>query len=136
MILVDAGPLVALIHRGDQHHGNCREAFQSLEEPLATVWPVFTEAMYLLGFSWQGQDALWQFVARKVLSFLPLHSADFPRMRALMEQYQDVPMDLADAALVRVAEREGIRRIFTLDRRDFQIYRPEGLENFELIPSP
>ena len=136
MILVDAGPLVALIHRGDRHHEICQRALQSLDEPMVTVWPAFTEAMYLLGFSWQAQDALWQFVARKVLSFLPLERADFPRMRALMEQYQDLPMDLADAALVRAAEREGIRRIFTLDRRDFQIYRPEGLESFRLIPEP
>jgi uncharacterized protein len=52
-----------------------------------------------------------------------------------MEQYRDLPMDLADAALVRVAEWESLRRIFILDRRDFQIYRPEGFEAFELIPA-
>jgi predicted nucleic acid-binding protein len=136
MILVDAGPLVALIHRADRHHEACRQALETLNEPLATVWPAFTEAMYLLGFSWQAQAALWQVLDRGVLTFLPLHSADHPRMQALMEQYRDLPMDLADAALVRVAEREGIRRIFTLDRRDFQVYRPKGLGSFQLIPDP
>jgi len=44
-------------------------------------------------------------------------------------------MDLADAALVRVAERERLRRVFTLDRRDFQIYRPARIGRFTIIPS-
>ena len=134
MTLVDAGPLVALIHRSGRNHDACREAFRELGGTLATVWPAFTEAMYLLGFSFKAQDALWEWVRRGALSFLDLSASDTPRIRDLMEKYQDLPMDLADAALVRVAERERGRRIFTLDRRDFQIYRPEGIETFELIP--
>lgn len=55
--------------------------------------------------------------------------------RELMEKYQDLPMGFADAALVRVAEREKIRRIFTIDRRDFSIYRPDGLGSFDVIPA-
>jgi uncharacterized protein len=51
-----------------------------------------------------------------------------------MKKYRDLPMDLADAALVRVAEREGIRTIFTVDRRDFSLYRPLGLGRFRIIP--
>ena len=43
-------------------------------------------------------------------------------------------MDLADAALVRVAEREKLRRIFTLDRRDFEVYRPARLGRFSILP--
>lgn len=135
MILTDAGPLVALLHADDRHHAACRDVFQAVDETLATVWPAFTEAAYLLGFSWQAQDRLFELVARRVLTFLPLDEADVPRIRALMEQYADLPMDLADAALVRVAEREGIRRIFTVDQRDFRVYRAEGIGNLELIPS-
>jgi len=56
-------------------------------------------------------------------------------MRELMRKYQDLPMDLADAALVRVAEREKLRRVFTLDQRDFQIYRPSRLGRFSLLPA-
>ena len=134
MILCDAGPLVALLHKGDQHHEICRETFRTLSEPLVTVWPAFTEAMYLLGFSWQGQEALWNFVDRGALAFLPLGSEDAPRMRELMKKYRDLPMDLADAALVRVAERERIVRSLTVDRGDFQVYRPEGLDRFEILP--
>jgi predicted nucleic acid-binding protein len=47
MILVDAGPMVALIHADDHHHERCKEVLRSLKEPMATVWPPVTEAMYL-----------------------------------------------------------------------------------------
>jgi len=55
-------------------------------------------------------------------------------MRELMRKYRDLPMDLADAALVRVAEREKISRVFTIDRRDFELYRPRGIRRFTLLP--
>ena len=135
MILVDAGPLIALIHEDDNEHQRCREAFAALNEPLGTVWPVVTEAMHLLSFSWQAQDALWEMIDAGAVEILPLAIEDFPRMRELMRKYRDLPMDLADAALVRVAERERLRRIFTLDRRDFQIYRPSRIGRFVILPS-
>jgi predicted nucleic acid-binding protein len=92
-----------------------------------------TEAMHLLSFSWQAQDALWEMNALLVLHLLPLDSADLPRIRQLMQKYRDLPMDLADATLVRVAEREGIRRVFTIDRRDFALYRPAKIGRFDII---
>ena len=134
MILIDTGPLVALIHADDRSHGRCKKALQSLRSPFATVWPVFTEAVYLLNFSWKAQDALWEMVEREFLTFLPLDETDAPRMRKLMGKYQDLPMDFADAALVRVAEREKIRTVFTLDRRDFEIYRPARVGRFSIVP--
>lgn len=51
MVLVDAGPLIALIHKDDAHHDRCVSVFRSLAEPMGTVWPTFTEAVYLLNFS-------------------------------------------------------------------------------------
>ena len=134
MILVDAGPLVALIHADDRHHASCKAALKTIGEPLGTVWPAFTEAMYLLGFSLKAQDALWRLLEAAALRILPLDASDAPRMRDLMRKYKDLPMDLADAALVRVAEREKLARIFTTDRRDFQVYRPKGLPRFTIIP--
>ena len=56
------------------------------------------------------------------------------KLNDLMRKYKDLPMDLADAALVRVAEREKLPRIFTIDRRDFEVYRPRGLPRFTIIP--
>ncbi len=90
--------------------------------------------MYLLGFSPNAQDALWRLLEGNALKILPLDAADLPRMRDLMKKYRDLPMDLADAALVRVAEREKTSRIFTIDRQDFELYRPRGLRRFTILP--
>jgi predicted nucleic acid-binding protein len=134
MILVDAGPLVALIHADDQHHASCRKAAKSLRGPLSTVWPALTEAMYLLGFSWKAQDALWKMLEVGFVELIPLEREDSPRMRELMRKYRDRPMDLADAALVAVAERLKIRRIFSVDRTDFEVYRPARIGRFSIVP--
>ena len=134
MILVDAGPLVALVDADDQYHKKCVAALKVLQEPLVTVWLPVTEAMYLLGDLPKAQEALWEMLARGVLQFLPLDLTDVPRMRELMSKYADRPMDLADAALVRAAEREGIRQIFTVDRKDFSVYRLHGRVRPNIIP--
>lgn len=135
MILVDTGPLVALIHEDDNEHRACKDAFASFNEPLGTVWPVLTEAIYLLSFSWEAQTALMEMIETGAVEILPLGVADIPRIRELMRKYRDLPMDLADAALVRVAERDRLRRVFTIDRRDFQIYRPSRIGRFVVLPS-
>lgn len=134
-MLIDAGPLVALIHADDRHHKRCTDILRKLDEPLATVWPAFTEAMYLLGFSWRAQDALWELIDRDVVGFLALDDHDNRRARELLKKYRDLPMDLADAALVCVAERDRISRVFTLDRRDFQLYRPARMGRFQIVPA-
>jgi len=133
MILVDAGPLVALLHRDDQDHGRCVAALQQARAGLATTWPSLTEAMYLLGFSPQAQDALLEMVERGALRILPVEKPGIPRLRALMRKYRDLPMDLADATLVHVAEREGVQQVFTLDRRHFSVYRV-GRRSFAIVP--
>jgi predicted nucleic acid-binding protein len=135
LILVDAGPLVALVDADDQHHRRCAATFKPLRETLGTVWPAMTEAMYLLSDLPEGQEAVWELLARGVVRLLPLDLDDVPRMRELMGKYADRPMDLADAALVRVAERERIRRIFTVDERDFKVYRLHDGTRFTVIPS-
>lgn len=125
---------MALIHADDRHHASCREALEQIRDSLATVWPVITEAMYLLDFSGQAQDGLWRLLERDAVKILPLDAADVPRMRELMRKYRDLPMDLADAALVRAAERERIASVFTIDRRDFEVYRPRGIRRFTILP--
>ena len=134
MILVDAPPLVALIDADDQHHAKCVSTLQTLREPLATVWPPVTEAMYLLADLPKAQDALWEMLERSALQLLPLYATDVPRMRELMRKYADRSMDFADASLVRVAEREGIRKIFTFDRKNFSVYRLHNRIRPQLLP--
>jgi uncharacterized protein len=133
-LLVDAGPLIALIDRSDPHHDRCVAALEQETATLISVWPAITEAMYLLGFSWTAQEALWELLGSHAIELAPLDHEDVPRMRALMHKYRDLPMDLADAALVRVAEREKVRRIFTLDRRHFSLYRLGRLGRFAIVP--
>jgi predicted nucleic acid-binding protein len=134
VILVDAGPLVALVDADDHHHKACVHALSVMDEPLATVWPALTEAMYLLRDVARGQDAVWEMIERGAVQVLPLGPTDVSRMRALMKKYADRPMDVADAALVTVAEREGLRTVFTVDRGDFSIYRLHGRTRFTVLP--
>jgi len=133
-MLVDAGPLVALLSKDDAGYRRCRAVFRGLREPPLTVWPVLTEAMHLLRDSWRGQDKLFGLLEVGSVEIAPLDPADLSRMRQLMQKYHDLPMDFADAALVTIAEREGITRVFTLDRRDFEVYRPAKIGRFSLVP--
>lgn len=133
-VLVDAGPLIALLDRSDDRHAAVTKALEAIRDPLVSVWPVIVEAMYLMSFSWPAQKALWEILETRAVRLLPLDEADLPRMKQLMEKYLDLPMDLADAALVRVAEREGLRRVLTLDQRDFGVYRLPRRGRFTLLP--
>lgn len=133
-ILVDAGPLIALLDRSDEQHDAVVRCVESIRDPLVSVWPAIVEAMYLLASSWPAQKALWEILESGAILLLPLDDADMSRMKKLMEKYRDLPMDLADAALVRVAEREDIRRVLTLDRRDFSVYRLARKGSFTLLP--
>lgn len=134
MILVDAGPLVALFDSEDQHHPACTSAFRKIREPMGTVWPALSEAIYLLRDLPMGQDRLLESVTRGAFQLLDLDAADIARMRELMRKYADLPMGMPDAALVRVAEREGIHTVFTVDKTDFSLYRLHGRGRLTVIP--
>ena len=133
-VLVDAGPLVALFDRSDTHHERVAAALKAIRDPLVTAWPPLVEAMYLLSFSQPAQMALWDLLETGALRLLPLGRDDVPRMRELMLKYHDLPMDLADAALVRLAEREDVRRVLTLDQRHFEVYRIARKGRFTVLP--
>ncbi|HEV2356394.1 MAG TPA: PIN domain-containing protein [bacterium] len=136
-ILVDAGPLVAIIDESDGDHRRCVDELKRLVDPPLTTWTVITEAAYLLGQTTnplESQDALLVALERRLIAIAELSREDIPRVRALIRKYRELPMDLADATLVRLAERERIRQVFTLDRRDFEIYRIGRQETFTIIP--
>ena len=136
MTLCDTGPLIALIDADDPHHARCTAALEELpDSPLLTTWPCFTEAMYLLqrvgGLA--AQEELWSFLADELVVLHTPGASECERMRALLQQYHDLPMDLADASLVAAAEQLGSRRVFTLDG-DFFVYRINGTDPFEVVP--
>jgi len=117
-MLTDAGPLVALFDEDDHHHTACNTLLTSLPYgPLTTTWPCLTEAMYLLNGvgGYRYQERLWRTRRDGRLQLLDLTEPEMERMDALMALYSNVPMDLADASLVAVAESRGYSRLSTLD---------------------
>ena len=104
-----------------------------LRQPLVTTWPALAEAMHIAGRDggWQSQDRLWQLLARDQLLLASPHQPY--RAAELMARYRDVPMDLADATLIAVAEQDGHRRVFTLDS-DFYVYRLATGQALEVLP--
>jgi hypothetical protein len=123
MILVDTGPLVALFDHGDAEHARCTQVLKSLRESVTTTIPVLTEAFYMLGPATRESDRLREFIARRGLSVWYFDTDSLTRAFELMELYADHPMDLADASLVVAAESFGTRKVFTVDRNDFETYR-------------
>ena len=136
MTLTDTGPLVGLIDGTDQHHATCTAALADLpSEPLLTTWPCLAEAMYMLGRrgGYRYQAALWDMYFDGRLILHQSAPEETARMAALMEQYRDLPMDLADASLVAAAETLGLRRAFTVDRQ-FYVYRLGDGAALEVAP--
>ena len=121
-VIVDTGPLVALLNKRDRHHQWTREVFSSVVPPLWTCEAVVSEACFLLGHLPGGSDALRSLLSNKaiVVDFRLSEEAD--AVCALMHKYASVPMALADACLVRMAELEMNSVIVTFDS-DFRVYR-------------
>jgi predicted nucleic acid-binding protein len=99
-----------------------------------TTWPVITECFYLLNFSWKVQDDLWLFAERGGVEISSPDKETRIRCRELMKKYHDLPMDFADASLVALGERAGVSKIFTLDYKDFSVYRLKQRKRFKLLP--
>ena len=137
MILTDAGPLIALLNPSDPYHARCTALTRSLQsEEMLTTWVCFTEVMYFLGETggYRLQEALWNLQRNSRLVLHILSEPEMRRMQALMEQYRDTPMGLADASLIAVAESLGLRQVFTTDS-DFYVYRLIDGSALEVVPS-
>lgn len=130
-VLLDTGPIVAYLHPRDTHHDWAKETFNQLEPPFFTCEPVLTEASFLVA---RARLAPW-----RVLDYVSLGGVrigirlddELNAIKALMDRYANVPMSLADACLVRLAEMTGLP-ICTLDA-DFSIYRMQGRRSLDLI---
>lgn len=131
--LADTGAILALIDADDRWHDRCIEAFQDLRLPLATTSAILAELFHLLDHPGEVKAA-WQFLRSGPITILPITDIDASRLDNLMKQYSDRPMDFADATLVRLAERESLKIIFTIDHDDFETYRIDGRKRFEIHP--
>jgi predicted nucleic acid-binding protein len=135
VILVDTGPLLSLINKQDPDHMRCASVAARLPSgPMLTTWACLTEAMYLLGQAggYRYQEALWKLREDGRLILHESSPAEADRMRVLMRQYQDAPMDLADASLVATAENLSLRRVFTIDGH-FYAYRLADGGTFDIV---
>lgn len=133
-VLVDTGPLVATFREHDEHHQVCIEAERQLQSPQYTCWPVITEAAYLLGDSPGAVQKLLAKISSGDLIVLPITRDDVPAIAEVIAKYFDQGVDLADACLVHLAEREAISTIFSVDRRHFSVYRTASGKAFALLP--
>lgn len=134
-VLVDTGALLAIYNARDRFHDVCKEQAAALPLGKAfTCWPVVTEAVYMLRGYPSRRDHLLARVQSHEFQLLPLRAPDVQGIQDVFDKYHDQEVDLADACLVHLAEREGIRTIFTVDRRHFAVFRTAAGEAFRLLP--
>lgn len=133
MIIVDTGFWLAIANSNDTHHKKACFALKKSQEPLITTWSVLTETCHLL-LNRIGTDAQNRFLfswEAGAFNVYQIRDEQIPRINVLMEKYNDLPMDLADASLVLLAEHLGHGRILSTDQRDFKAYRWKNNYPFE-----
>jgi len=138
MILTDTGFWCALFNSRDKHHLQAARIMKDLDEGLITTWPVVTETCYLLGKA-LGVSSQLRFLSAleyEYISVAEISSGHLKRIRQLVEKYADLPMDLADASLVILAEELGHGRILSTDLRDFNSYRWKNHQPFQNLLLP
>lgn len=121
-VILDTGPLVALLNRRDRHHAWARDVLDGVDPPIFTCDPVLSEACFLLRDLAGGPDAVLELVARGIVRSDFRISSEADALRGLMKKYASIPMSLADSCLVRMTELDTKSVVVTLDS-DFRIYR-------------
>jgi predicted nucleic acid-binding protein len=134
-VLLDKGPLIALIDRRDQHHTWAQSQFAEILPPLLTCEAVLTEACYLAQRTGGRMQAALELFERGVVRLAFDLGANFAPVASLMRRYANVPMSLADGCLVRMSELVANCVVFTLDS-DFRIYRRHGRQKIPLLIPP
>jgi predicted nucleic acid-binding protein len=130
--IVDTGPLVAFFDRAERHHDWAARRIEELEAPLLVCEPVLTEAAYLLSRFSKAQDILFELLHNGALSIAFHVEEHVEPLRRLLQKYRDMPMSLADACIVRMAELNDGHQVLTLDS-DFTVYRKHGRIPLKLI---
>jgi len=132
-LILDTGAVVSLIDAQEPTHDACTGFFKDFQGKIFSTEAVLTESLYLLGGLFQHQKKCIGFFVQGVRIF-PFSSKLLNQCIVLMEKYQDLPMDFADATLVVVAEELACDQIFTLDRRGFETYRWGRNKTFKIYP--
>ncbi len=124
-VIIDTGPLVAFLTRRERHHAWVREQFALIQPPAITCEAVISETCFLIQSVNNGIDALLQLLDRGVIAIDFNLTSELPAVARLLKKYSSLPMSLADACLVRMAEIHTTSAVLTLDT-DFRIYRKSG----------
>jgi hypothetical protein len=133
-LLVDTGPIVAILSRRDPFHDACFRIAKVRRQPLLTCWPVLTEAAWLLRARPAAVKRLCLSVDEGLFRLLDLDARAPSWIANFLDRYRKLGAQLADAALKYLAEQRRIRTIFTLDRREFGVYRLENGDALRLVP--
>ena len=119
---VDTGFLIALFARNDTHHDSAVRFLQDNQQlELHSIWSVITESCFFLGGN--GKQALMRWLQQGALVMHEITMHDLPRIRETLAKYENIEPDFTDAVLVTKAELTKIRRVITVDVRDFSVYR-------------
>ena len=124
-VIVDTGPLVALLNRTDAAHGWVMQQLSDIAPPMLTCEAVLAEATYLTRHMPGARAALIEMIGDDFLAIGMAVADHHSALLGMIKRYADVPMSLADGCLVRLAELYPQSPVFTLDR-DFNIYRKNG----------
>lgn len=133
-ILLDTGPLVALLDARDSWHERCLVQWHELGHRCLTTDAVVTEATHLVARGGAPAHVPLDFILASSIPIVPLEVSGHRYATRLMRHYSDTPMDYADATLVVVADVMKLRRIFTLDRRGFGSYKRSDGKDFAIVP--
>jgi len=121
-ILIDSGPLIALFDRRDRYHEKVLDFLKNYHGKLVTTWAVLTEVSHMLDFNLSVQLDFLTWVERGGVTVYDIPQTSLLPLIEMMQNYTNVPMDLADATLMYVAHTEEIKEIVSIDS-DFDIYR-------------
>lgn len=133
-VLLDTGPLVALLDARDQWHARCALAFPALVHRCVTSESVVAEACHLALRGAGTALPPLEFLLQARIPILGLETGGHRRAATLMRRYVKLPMDYADATLVALAEALSLSTVLTTDRRGFAAYRAAGGRAFSLVP--
>ena len=131
-VILDTGPLVALLNTPNRHHEWATRQWEGIEPPLITCESVISEACFLLMADSRGPSAVFEMISRHVVAVRFSLADQAARVVSLLKKYADVPMSVADACLVRMSEALHSSAILTLDG-DFRKYRRNGRQVIPLI---
>jgi len=134
-VLVDTGPLIALYSSDDSYHESCKQQLGMLPlGKLFTCWPVVVETVYMLRRSPEQRDDFLNALINGDFNLLPLWPKDLEAVTDIFTKYHDHTIDLADACLLHLADRDEINTVLTIDHRHFSMFRKLNGDALRLLP--